>query len=171
MARTTFKITEWNAEQLLGRSTQILEAFAPVIAKAARDQLTTVKWVWPNSTLRFRSLYQGGKTVQFGSGRSGVLIPAGRRDIVDTGTLLDSQQAPQVAGNALTIQWTAPYAMNVLRGSYPDPYVNPAGDTATPGDRPARDWIAGALRAQPFRPFFVQKWRELASGTGPNQRR
>lgn len=158
------QVTEWNADRLLARTTQILEEYAPVVAEAARQQITTVKWDWPNPTLRFRSLYQGGETrrTKFGTG---VLIPAGKRDIVDTGTLLASQQAPLVAGNVLTIQWTAPYAAEVLRGSYPDPYFNPVTrrQVPAPGDKPARNWIAGALQAEPLLPFFMQRWRELGS--------
>jgi hypothetical protein len=72
MARVQLRVTEWNAERLLGRSTQILEEFAPIIAEETRRQITTVKWDWPNSTLRYRSLFQGGTTVRTtrGDGRS-----------------------------------------------------------------------------------------------------
>jgi len=159
------RIKSWNAEKILGRSTQILEDFAPIIAEEARKQIITVKWVWPNPTLRFRSLYQGGTTVRSNRG-SGVVIPAGKRDIVDTGTLLSSQQAPQVSGGSLSIRWTAPYAGDVLRGSYPDPYFSPVTRNVVPapGDKPPRNWIGAALDAQPPLPFFVRRWRELAGG-------
>jgi hypothetical protein len=172
MARTRLRVTQWNAERLLGRSTQILEDFAPVIAEAARDQLTAVKWTWPNPTVRFRSLYQPGTTVRTKFG-TGVLIPKGKRDIVDTGFLLASQQAPKVAGNSLSIVWTAPYAAEVLRGSYPDPRFSPVTRKQLPpaGKKPERNWIRGALLAEPLLPFFVRRWRELADGPGPSQRR
>lgn len=162
MAQVRVQIKSWNAEKLLGRSTQILEDFAPIIAEEARRQITAVKWVWPNSTLRYRSLYQGGETRRTKYG-TGVLIPAGKRDIVDTGSLLSSQQAPQVSGKSLSIRWTAPYAAEVLRGSYPDPYFSPITRNVVPapGDKPPRNWISAALVQQPPLPFFVRRWREL----------
>lgn len=166
MARTRLVIKQWNADLLVQRSTRILEDYAPVIAEEARTQITTVKWNWPNSTLRFRSLFMGGKNVRTKYG-TGVVIPQGRRDIVDTGGLLASQQAPLVANGRLTIAWTAPYAMAVLRGSYPDPYFNPLTREVVPppGKKPPRNWIEAALEAQPPLPFFVQRWRQLAAET------
>lgn len=163
MARVTLELKEWNAEKLLARSTQILEDFAPIIAEEARTQIKTVKWDWPNSTLRFRSLFQGGQTVKTKYG-TGVLIPKGDRDIVDTGTLLSSQQAPQVSGNSLSIVWTAPYSGQVLRGQYPDPYFSPTTrkEVPAPGQKPPRNWIEGAFQAQPPLRFFVARWKELA---------
>jgi hypothetical protein len=163
MATVTLTLTKWNAEKLLARSTQILEDFAPIIAAEAKTQITTVKWNWPNSTLRFRSLFQGGKTVKTKYG-TGVIIPKGQRDIVDTGFLLSSQQAPQVSGNSLSIVWTAPYAGEVLRGQYPDPYFSPISRelVGPAGPKPPRNWIEGAFQAQPPRRFFVARWKELA---------
>lgn len=164
MARTRLVIKQWNADLLVQRSTRILEDYAPVIAEEARTQIKTVKWNWPNSTLRFRSLFMGGKNVRTKYG-TGVVIPQGRRDIVDTGGLLASQQAPLVANGSLTIAWTAPYATDVLRGSYPDPYFNPLTREVVPppGKKPPRNWIEAALEAQPPLPFFVQRWRQLAA--------
>jgi hypothetical protein len=163
MARVQLRVTEWNAERLLGRSTQILEEFAPIIAEEARRQITTVKWDWPNSTLRYRSLFQGGTTVRTTRG-TGVRVAKGKRDIVDTGTLLSSQQTPQVSDGTLVIRWTAPYAGEVLRGSYPDRYFSPiTRELVGPaGNKPRRNWIEGALQAQPVLPFFVGRWRALA---------
>ena len=110
----------------------------------------------------------GGKIVRTKYG-TGVVIPQGRRDIVDTGGLLASQQAPLVANGSLTIAWTAPYAMAVLRGSYPDPYFNPLTREVVPppGKKPPRNWIEAALEAQPPLPFFVQRWRQLAAEQAP----
>jgi hypothetical protein len=166
MATVTLTLTKWNAEKLLARSTQILEDFAPIIAAEARTQITTVKWSWPTSTLRFRSLNQGGRqvsgTTKAGRPWSGVVIPPGSRDIVDRGGLLNSQQAPQVSKNVLTIAWTAPYARTVLGGGDYGSYVNPAGNPVEVGQRPPRNWIEGAFQAQPPRRFFVARWKELA---------
>jgi hypothetical protein len=168
MARTRLMIKEWNAELLVQRSTRILEDYAPIIAEEARTQITSVKWMWPNATLRFQSLCMSGQTVQTSRGPR-VLILKGDRDIVDTGRLLASQQAPRVADGSLTIAWTAPYAMDVLRGSYPDAYSNPLSRKGTPASnkkRP-RNWIGAALDAQPPLPFFVQRWRQLAAERAP----
>ena len=168
MARTRLVIKEWNAAALVQRSTRILEDYAPIIAEEARTQIKTVKWNWPNSTLRFRSLFMGGKTVRTTLG-TGVVIPQGKRDIVDTGALLASQQVPRVAEGSLTIAWTASYALDVLRGSYPDPYFSPVSRKVVPapGKKPPRNWIEAALEAQPPLPFFVQRWRQLAAEQAP----
>jgi hypothetical protein len=168
MARTKLVIKEWNAAALVQRSTRILEDYAPIIAEEARTQIKTVKWNWPNSTLRFRSLFMGGKTVRTTLG-TGVVIPQGKRDIVDTGALLASQQVPRVAEGSLTIAWTAPHALDVLRGSYPDSYFSPVSRKVVPapGKKPPRNWIEAALEAQPPLPFFVQRWRQLAAEQAP----
>jgi hypothetical protein len=150
------RIKSWNAEKLLGRSTQILEDFAPIIAEEARTQLSLVKWDWDRGTLRFKSIGGLGKP----SGK-GVYVQPGLRDILDTGRLRDSQQAPVVKQGRLTISWTAPYANLILEGGTFDAYVNPAGRLVNPGKRPGRNWIAAALDAQPPLPFFVRRWREL----------
>jgi len=162
MAQARLELVRWNADKLLARSTQILEQFAPVIAEEARQQIVSPIWEWPNPTLRFKSLYQGGERVKTKFG-SAVLIPAGKRDIVDRGQLLNSQQAPQVANNSLSIEWTAPYSGVVLRGGNYGSYVNPAGKPTDVGDRPPRNWIEAALRKQPPLPFFVAQWKQLAS--------
>ena len=153
------RIKSWNAEKILGRSTQILEDFAPVIADEARSQLSLVKWNWDRGTLRFKSIGGLGKPAG-----NGVYVQPGLRDILDTGQLRDSQQAPVVSKGRLTIAWTAPYAGSILRGGNFDPYVNPAGRVVDPGARPGRNWIGAALDAQPPLPFFVRRWRELAGG-------
>lgn len=93
----------------------------------------------------------------------GILIPAGKRDAVDTGTLLESQTAPVVttsgALSVMTIRWTAPYAATVLYGGDYGSYVNVKGRVVNVGQKPGRDWISPAFRAQPFVPFFVARWR------------
>lgn len=164
MAQVTFTVTEWNAEKILGRSTQILEDFAPIIAAEARAQLEAVQYRWDRGTLRFRSIGGLGQRRKDGKG---VYVPAGLRDILDTGNLRDSQQAPQISGNSLSITWTAPYSGVVLRGGDYGRYTNPLG-VKYPNDRypdrvrPGRDWITPAFEAQPPLQFFVKRWRELA---------
>jgi hypothetical protein len=157
MAQVRIEIKSWNAEKLLGRSTQILEDFAPVIAEEARTQLSLVKWNWNRGTLRFKSIGMGGEPGK----RGGVYVDAGLRDIIDTGRLRNSQQAPVVKNGQLTIAWTAPYAGLILKGGVFEQYINPAGRQVTPGNRPGRNWIGAALEAQPPLPFFVRRWREL----------
>jgi hypothetical protein len=164
MATVTLTLTKWNAEKLLARSTQILEDFAPIIADEARRQLSLVQYQWRNGTLRFRSI--GGLGTPRPDGR-GVYVAPGLRDILDTGRLRDSQQAPQVSGNTLSITWAAPYSGVVLRGGDYGAYTNPLG-TEYPNEqfpntnKPGRDWITPAFRAQPPLQFFVKRWRELA---------
>jgi hypothetical protein len=157
MARARFEIREWNADKLLARSTQILEEFAPIIAEEARRQISLVQWDWTRGTLRFRSI--GGLGTPSGKG---VYVQPGPRDILDTGNLRDSQQAPVVENGRLSIEWTAPYSGVVLRGGDYGDYTNPNGTLVT-GDRrrPGRNWIGAAIEAQPPLPFFVRRWREL----------
>jgi hypothetical protein len=159
MARVELRVTEWNAERLLARTTQILEDFAPIIAEAARTQLAARVYPWQWDTLRFKSIGGVGRPLK--SGR-GVYVPAGLRDILDTGTLRDSQQAPQVSTNQLSITWTAPYSGVVLRGGDYGSYTRPDGKDVTVGTRPGRNWIKLAFEARPFKPFFVARWKELA---------
>ena len=160
------RIKSWNAEKILGRSTQILEDFAPVIAEEARKQISVVQWDWDRGTLRFRSIGMGGKPGK----RGGVYVDAGFRDILDTGRLQNSQQPPQISGKSLSIRWAAPYSGVVLAGGDYGSYTNPAG-TKYPNDkypspnvRKGRNWIAKAFEAEPPLPFFVRRWRELAGG-------
>lgn len=157
MARVELRVTEWNAERLLARTTQILEDFAPIIAEEARRQIGLVQYQWDRGTLRFQSIGGLGRKT-----RNGVFVSPGLRDILDTGDLRDSQQAPQVRANQLSIAWSAPYSGVVLRGGDYGSYVNPAGRQVQTGTRPGRDWITPALRAEPFQPFFVRRWNELA---------
>jgi hypothetical protein len=157
MAQVRFELREWNADKLLARSTQILEEFAPIMADEARRQISLVQWDWKRGTLRFRSI--GGLGTPSGNG---VYVKPGPRDILDTGFLRDSQQAPVVSQNSLSITWTAPYAGVVLAGGDYGAYTNPNG-TRVDGDRrrPGRNWIAEAFKAQDPSVFFVRRWREL----------
>lgn len=141
------RIKSWNAEELLARSDKILREFGPQIADEARAQVLARNWDWPSPTFRRIGLY------------SGKFVPKGLRDIVDTGTLLNSQTEPVVVRDGmmsvLTIRWTAPYAAAVQQ----DSFVTASGAVAKP-----RNWIGAALQQKPFKPFFLQRWRELAGG-------
>lgn len=159
MASVELKVTKWNADKLLARTRRILEDYAPVIAEEARRQIGLVRYEWDRGTLRFRSIGGLGRKTN-----TGVYVAAGLRDILDTGELRDSQQAPRVSANQLSIVWAAPYSGIVLRGGNYGSYINPAGRKVEVGTRPGRDWITPAFQAEPPLPFFVKRWKELSGG-------
>lgn len=138
------RITKWNAERILQRSTQILEDYGPLISFQLQQEISKDQFDWPVPTRR----------------KSGQFVPAGLRDIVDTGTLLNSQTNPEITSGAgyarLQIRWTAPYSGEVLRGGYI------VGTLRNNYVAPARDWITPALQQKPFLPFFAQRWKALA---------
>jgi hypothetical protein len=141
MARVSFQLKEWNAEKLLAKSERVLEQLGPIYAAEADRQVTSVKWFWPNQTVR----------------RFSREVVGSPRDIVDSGTLLRSRQEPQVRNNAMTITWTAPYALNVAVGKYGS-YTNIAGDLVQP-PQIARNWIDATYQALPAVKLFAEKWR------------
>lgn len=140
----SLKLTQWNADKLLARSAQILEDYGPRISFQLQQEIAKDQFEWPVPTRR----------------KSGQFIPAGLRDIVDTGQLLNSQTPPQVTANGslsvLSIRWTAPYSGEVLRGGYL------VGTVRNNYVAPGRDWITPALREQPFGKFFANRWRQLS---------
>lgn len=193
---SSVQFASWRGEQIFAQLQGILDEYGTVVGEEAKRQITEVKWQWDHDTLRFTSLFQGGvpqarnggqfspPTTRAGarntrgfkartssgatfSGR-GVLIPAGPRDIVDTGTLLQSQTAPQVQNKSGTysmqIEWTAPYSGLVLKGGNFGSYINVNGREVTPGIRPGRNWIQASFQAQPFLPFLVERWNRAAAG-------
>jgi hypothetical protein len=142
------RIVRWNADRILKRPARILKDFGPRIAFQTQQEISKDQFKWPVATRR----------------KNGRLVPAGLRDIVDTGTLLNSQTTPEVTSDgalsALSIRWTAPYSGEVLRGGYL------IGTVRNSYVAPERDWITPALREQPFLPFFQQRWTQLANGAG-----
>jgi hypothetical protein len=138
-----FQVTEWNAVKLERRAARILVDYGPRIAFQTQQEISKEQFFWPVTTRR----------------KNGRLIEAGKRDIVDTGTLLNSQTPPEVTNSGalsvLQIRWTAPYSGEVLRGNY---LVGTARNNYV---APPRDWITPALREQPFVPFFRQRWRQI----------
>jgi hypothetical protein len=138
------RVTQWNADRILGRAAQILEDYGPRISFQLQEEIAKDQFQWPVPTRR----------------KSGQFVPAGLRDIVDTGQLLNSQTAPQVTDDGglsvMTIRWTAPYSGEVLRGGYL------VGTVRNNYVAPGRDWITPALKQQPFAPFFASRWRQLA---------
>lgn len=143
MARVTFQLKEWNGDKLLARTEKVLEQLGPIYAAEADRQITSIKWFWPNTTVRRFS-------------REVVKGP-GDRNIVDSGKLLQSRQAPQVSNNAMTIVWSADYALNVAIGKY-GTYPGARGEPVQPPNI-ARNWIDATLRELPAARLFAEKWR------------
>lgn len=140
------RITEWNADRLERRlPRRILEDYGPTIAFQLQQEISKEQFFWPVPTQR----------------KNGQLVPRGKRDIVDTGTLLNSQTEPLVAvagrGVQLRIRWDAPYSGEVLRGGYI------VGTLRNNYIAPRRDWITPALRAQDPLRFFAGRWRQLGN--------
>lgn len=141
MARVSFQLKEWNADKLLAKSEKVLQQMGPIYAAEADRQITAMKWFWPNVTVR----------------RFSREVVGSPRDIVDSGTLLKSRQEPQVRNNALTIQWNAPYALNVAVGKY-GTYTNEYGKTVQPPQQ-KRNWIGATLEVLPPVKLFSEKWK------------
>lgn len=180
------RLLEWNAEAILAKVPKVLEKVGAELGEEARSQITSIKWDWPNVTLRFTSLGMGGSPDLGSSGpfsppttRAGAantnrfkgkiqntrapgrgIFVGTPRDIVDTGRLLASQTDPIVDGNSVVIRWNAPYSGLILKGGQFKPYVNPRGETVDPGNKPGRDWIAATFAAKPVLPLFVRYWAE-----------
>lgn len=143
MARISFQLKEWNAEKLLAKSERVLEQLGPIYAAEADRQVTSVKWFWPNQTVR----------------RFSREVVGSPRDIVDSGTLLRSRQEPQVQNNAMTITWQAPYALNVAVGKYGS-YPGAGGEPVQP-PQIARNWIDATYQVLPAAKLFAEKWRVM----------
>jgi len=103
---SSVRITRWNADKLLQRIPVILANYGNKLTPLLQESIKATIYDWPVATRRKVGVY------------SGKFVPAGLRDIVDTGTLLRSQSAPQLTKNTLTIRWSAPYSGEVLRGDY-----------------------------------------------------
>jgi hypothetical protein len=154
------RITRWNGEQLINKVASTLERMGPIYSEAATLQMSNPVWDWQWATLRKTSLLMGGTKE---SGKPGVIVGPGRRDIVDTGRLLDSITSPRVVRQngtaALTIGWTAPYAKTVLAGGRYGSYVNVRGEFVNVGQRPARNWIQAAFESRPPAQLFAEIWK------------
>lgn len=152
---------KFNPSVIIDSAVDALEQMGAVYAEETKTQITSVKWDWPNGTVRKVSKLMGGTTTANGC----KYIPAGKRDIVDTGALLDSQTEPEVtkAGNSvsLKIAWTAPYSLVVLLGGDYGSYVSECngGKLVNVGNKPARNWIVGAYREKPPLIQFANAWK------------
>ena len=140
---TQTRIVRWNADKLLKRVPLILTNYGIKLTPLLQESIKAKIYDWPVPTRRSVGVY------------SGRFVPAGRRDIVDTGTLLNSQSAPRITQNSLTISWSAPYSGAVLYGGF---LVRTLRDAYI---APGRDWITPVLQAEPPLQFFIKEWRKI----------
>lgn len=140
------RIVSWNADKFLKRVPVILANYGNKVTPMLQESIKAQLYDWPTPTRRKVGLY------------SGKFVPAGRRDIVDTGTLLRSQSAPQITENSLTIRWSAPYSGAVLQGGFL------VGTLRNAYVAPGRDWITPVLQAEPPMQFFAAEWRKIGGG-------
>ena len=107
-------------------------ALDPILDQQFRDE----KWKWWTNTPTRR--------------RNGT--PAGNpRDIIDTGTLLNSKQGPtKKAPNKRLWVWNTPYAKYVKDG-----FMTTRGNII-----PGRDWAKEAMRELPFAGFIARALRK-----------
>lgn len=140
---TQVVVVRWDAEKLLKRVPEVLTRYGEKVSPMLQESIKSRVYPWPSPTRR-----QVGRF-------SGPFVPAGPRDIVDTGRLLDSQTAPVITPNSLTIKWTAPYSKEVLTRDF----VTFTGAIAQP-----RDWITPVIKAKPPLEFFAAEWRRIGGG-------
>jgi hypothetical protein len=144
----SFRLVRWDQERLLAKAPRILDEFGAQVAFQAEQEIAKRQWEWPVPTLR----------------KSGELVPKGKRDIYDTGALMESATDPQVAvtedGAALSIRWMAPYSKAVQEGGYL------VGTVRNSYVAPPRDWVASTYQQlkpggeRPLLPFFIRRWRQ-----------
>lgn len=150
------RLTEWRGDELQARLSNAVLQYGEILDEQMRLELTARKWIWPEPTLRFRSLLMGGVPQK----RGGIRIEAGARDIVDTGRLLASQQLEYTANGGFRLSWVG-YAQQVIEGVYPY-YVNPQGYRVRHRLETRRNFVQSGLAAVPALPFIVQAWRSGA---------
>jgi len=134
------KLTKWNAKAILANGPRIMKEYSVHIGAQMQEEMLTVQFYYPVDTER----------------KSGAFIKAGKRDIYDTGELIQSQ-SETVRGNTISISYGAPYAKEVLMGGY---QVGPP-DSARSYTAPERDWITPALKNKPLLPFLVERWNKI----------
>jgi hypothetical protein len=162
------KIRQWNAALLESKAASVLAQTAPVYLRTTERLIGTPIWQWNWDTLREESLLMGGVS---DPPLPGVTVYAGKRDIVDTGALLDSVSKPMVVrqgGKAtLYISWRVPYSAKVLGGGVYGTYVNVRGETVKVGKRPPRNWIKAAYQVHPPEKIFAEIWRTAGKNPQP----
>jgi phage gpG-like protein len=99
------------------------------LSRALDNAMQAEVWKWPNSTLR----------------ESGTIVSS-PRDIVDTGTLMQSKKistAFSVTKTTISVYYNNPYAMLVHYGGMVRPYGNVLAATK---QIPARPWIRAVMK-------------------------
>lgn len=139
------KLLRWRGKQIAARPRQILGDYGPLISFQLQEEIATEQFNYPVPTVR----------------KNGNLIPAGKRDIIDTGLFLNSQTNPEITSgrgySILNVKWTAPYSGAILQGGYL------VGTVRNNYIAPPRDWITPALRKRPLLPYFATRWKALAT--------
>ena len=133
------KITKWNAKTILANGPRIMKEYSVHIGAQAQEEMLTSQFFYPVDTER----------------KSGAFIKKGKRDIYDTGELIQSQ-SELVRGNTITLSYAAPYASEVFKGGYEVDRGKEDSYTAPP-----RDWITPALNNKPLLPFLVERWNKI----------
>lgn len=143
MAKVSIK--DWNPRFVQNRTREFLFEFGPIIGFQLQKEIRDEQFPWPRPTLR----------------KNGQFVPANKlRDIVDTGTLVDSQSLPKVALQGaevqLKIEWTAPYSRQVLEGGYL------IGTTRNAYLAPQRDWISPAISKTDPLGYIQRRFNKLS---------
>ena len=163
----SFYFARWQPENILNKVADSLEGAGAVYAQETILQMSNPIWQWNWDTKRKVSLLMGGEQQgSIGGGMSGVVVRAGKRDVVDTGRLLDSITRPLVvrqgSSASLVIAWKAPYARVVLGGGDYGSYTPPGqSEPVRLGQRPARNWIQAAYESRPPDRVFAEIWRSF----------
>lgn len=149
----TLQFTSWNADRLLRRKPRrILSDYGDVLGPQLQNEIASSQFDWPRFTQR----------------KNGRRVAPGKRDIVDTGEFINSQQEPVISegddGVSMTIEWTASHAKDIFYGEEAE-FVTRDGSIYTL-ELPGRDWIKPALEAQPFADYFRMRWKELEGSGG-----
>jgi hypothetical protein len=142
VAKVTIK--GWNPRFVQRRTKEFLFEFGPIIGYQLQKEIRDKQFDWPTPTLR----------------KNGKFVPAGLRDIVDTGTLVKSQSLPKVALQGaevqLKIEWTAPYSKQVLEGGYL------IGTMRNAYLAPGRDWISPAIKTTDPLGYIQRRFNKLS---------
>jgi hypothetical protein len=163
--RATLSLQGWNAQQLALRVPAIMERYGTVMDKELKNQITSIKWPWPNETKRYGKFNKAKTAKQFlkvmaAQGGRTYTIAGSPRNIVDSGDFLASQRKEfNQSKSQLVFTWDARsekgfmYAGAILTGY----------QTSTGRNVEGRNWIKAALDEHPLDQFFITEWRKLGA--------
>ena len=115
------------------------------------NQISEKKWYVPWDSIRW------------GTGDRREKVPAGNRDIVDTGELLNSKFEQVLTGkygDTWSVSWLAPHASAVRFGytTYWGAYApKKLAGKYIGNSMPGRDWITAALEAKPLKNYLQSR--------------